>query len=455
MPSNSNNSWTPSAGRHQLNIGSSLGRALRARKNNVSGQQPAKRNILPEREFYSVRYGFKPSLIDSTKPGSLDVRRTNDDSNASVTVEHASTQPGEIYSFPGKAVASKEWTCILIYDEETGGYTLEKLESSIALGPPEKRAGSTRPSRSPSAQMNSPPISTPSSSTHQARASTVDTPPHTLVSNQSIPMELDHVEEAIPPNVQAQVTPTPPIQRPKKPLPQRSRAEEETLHSTSTSVPPPTQASTSTSGFIDSKSKKTAKRATPTFSDAEEETLEFGRLTKRNRVSPIPQEPKRGPSPSRLELPGMANAVVHPPPIPVPPKPKSSSGSRSQATAPLPLSLPLAAGSDSDSEDEEWDEVAAPSSITAGPVAAEDEGGEEIDINEFNTLMNAHLEVEEDEQEQDQDSVFPVDDFLAAAIAPEESPVLQRGPPISLKQFAGGDSADEDEYTSSEESDED
>lgn len=27
------------------------------------------------------------------------------------------------------------------------GYTLEKLESSIALGPPEKRAGTTRPSR--------------------------------------------------------------------------------------------------------------------------------------------------------------------------------------------------------------------------------------------------------------------------------------------------------------------
>ncbi|KAJ3928183.1 MAG: hypothetical protein NXY57DRAFT_545542 [Lentinula lateritia] len=453
MPSSSNTSWTPSAGRHQLNIGSSLGRALRARKNNTPGQQPAKRNILPEREFYSVRYGFKPSLIDSTKPGSLEVRRANDNSTSSVTVEHASSQPGEIYVFPGNEVASKDWICVLIYDEETGGYTLEKLESSIALGPPEKRAGSTRPSRSPSAQVNSPPASTPATSTHQtadaSNAKIEDFLSSSMLSNQS--KELDDDDEEIPLNVQVKISPT---QRPKKALPHRAHVQEET---SSSLVLPTTKASTSTSIPPNSTYKKASKRVTPTLLDAEDETLEFGRSAKRNRASPAPVLPpivesKRGLSPSRLELPGMADAVVQPPPIPVlskPVQPKfkpSSSTSRSQPAAPLPLSpMPLAAGSDS--EEEEWDEVAAPSSVAAGPMTVEDDGGEEIDINELETLINNHLE--DDEQE--------TENFLDVAIPPDESPVLSMGPPISLKQFAGGDSADddEDEYSSSDDSDED
>ncbi|KAJ4492688.1 hypothetical protein C8J55DRAFT_555672 [Lentinula edodes] len=450
MPSSSNTSWTPSAGRHQLNIGSSLGRALRARKNNTPGQQPAKRNILPEREFYSVRYGFKPSLIDSTKPGSLEVRRANDTSTSSVTVEHASSQPGEIYVFPGNEVASKDWICVLIYDEETGGYTLEKLESSIALGPPEKRAGSTRPSRSPSAQINSPPASTPATSTHQT-ANASNAKIEDFLSSSMLSKELDDEDEEIPLNIQSKISPT---QRPKKALPHRAHVQEET---SSSLILPTIKASTSTSIPLNSTYKKAGKRVSPTLSDAEDETLEFGRSAKRNRASlapvlPPPVVPKRGPSPSRLELPGMADAVVQPPPIPVPSKsvqPKSkppSSISRPQPAAPLPLSpMPLTAGSDS--EEEEWDEVAAPSSVAAGPMAVEDEGGEEIDINELETLINNHLEDDEQEPE----------NFLDMAIPPEESPVLSMGPPISLKQFAGGDSADddEDEYSSSDDSDED
>jgi hypothetical protein len=90
-------------------------------------------------------------------------------------------------------------------------------------------------------------------------------------------------------------------------------------------------------------------------------------------------------------------------------------------------------------------------------VAAEDEGGEEIDVDEFENLMNAQMNEPEDD-EPEQDSVFPDDDFLALAIAPEEqTPVPPRGPPISLKQLAGGaDSGDEEEdYSSSDDSDED
>ncbi|KAJ3759512.1 hypothetical protein EV360DRAFT_82075 [Lentinula raphanica] len=501
MPPSSNTSWTPSAGRHQLNIGSSLGRALRARKNNAPG--PAKRNVLPEREFYSVRYGHKPPRIDSTKPGSLEVNRTTDDSSASVTVEHASTQPGELYVFPGKEVISKEWICILIYDEETGGYTLEKLESSIALGAPEKRAGSTRPSQSPSAQSNSPPASAPSSSTHQATNldDNLEDPPA------SIPMEVDGAEEDEILNVQVE-TPAPPAlpappagQRPKKSLPHRSlpRPEQATAqsqsHSTPTSsIPPPpkptqTPVTTSKTKTKEPKNKKptTTKRATPTFSDGEDETLEFGRVTKRNRVSPVlpvlpaaPEPTRRGLSPSRLELPGMANAVVQPPPVPVSTKPvpaksessSTSSNARSQRPPPSPVMVVSDSDSDDDSANGGWVQVpvaAATSGSAVEPTAPapEDEGeGEEIDLNEFNTLLNEELFEEQDQdqyqgqyqyQDQYRDSTAPLDDFLAAAIAPEESPVLPvaRGQPISLRQFAGGDSADEEDFSSSEESDED
>jgi len=58
--------------------------------------------------------------------------------------------------------------------------------------------------------------------------------------------------------------------------------------------------------------------------------------------------------------------------------------------------------------------------------------------------MNEHLQDSED-------------DFLAAAVSPEpEPPRPSGGGPISLKQFAGGDvSPDEDDYSSSEESDDD
>jgi hypothetical protein len=45
------NSWMPASGRHSVDIGSSLGRALKARK----GAPPAKRANLPDRDFYSFR----------------------------------------------------------------------------------------------------------------------------------------------------------------------------------------------------------------------------------------------------------------------------------------------------------------------------------------------------------------------------------------------------------------
>lgn len=45
-------SWMPAAGRHNVSIGSSLSKALKARK----GQPPTQRSRnLPERDFYALR----------------------------------------------------------------------------------------------------------------------------------------------------------------------------------------------------------------------------------------------------------------------------------------------------------------------------------------------------------------------------------------------------------------
>lgn len=47
-------SWMPASGRHQVSIGTSLGRALKARK----GAPPTKRANIPDRDFYSFRCSF-------------------------------------------------------------------------------------------------------------------------------------------------------------------------------------------------------------------------------------------------------------------------------------------------------------------------------------------------------------------------------------------------------------
>ncbi|KAE9391949.1 hypothetical protein BT96DRAFT_290405 [Gymnopus androsaceus JB14] len=75
------------------------------------------------------------------------------------------------------------------------GYTLEKIESSIALGPPEKRAGTTRPSRSPA---DSPAATTATSSTQAAGTDSAfeEILPESLLPS-STPMIVDDDEEDI------------------------------------------------------------------------------------------------------------------------------------------------------------------------------------------------------------------------------------------------------------------
>lgn len=94
MASTSNSTWVPT-GRHKVQVGTSLGKALKARK----GAVPPKRSNLPERQFYSFRCmsslllpsqlawglrvlgrsaaNFKPESIDSTRPGTIQVQKND------------------------------------------------------------------------------------------------------------------------------------------------------------------------------------------------------------------------------------------------------------------------------------------------------------------------------------------------------------------------------------------
>jgi hypothetical protein len=176
----------------------------------------------------------------------------------------------------------------------------------------------------------------------------------------------------------------------------------------------PNAAAPAKSRLDPTKGKGKAKREYP--SDGEEERLEFGRLTKpTKRLRPSP--PSEG-----LALPG---SFFAPSPL---------------ADPPLIPYLPV-----SDSE-EDWDEVAAAEPTSSLPllndVYVEEGGGddmEEIDVNAFEAEMNETLE-EDDE------------DFLAAAVESELDPPPDR--PASLSQFTGGEpSQDEDDFSSSDESD--
>ena len=67
--SSSSVSWTPASGRHAVNIGPSLAKALKARKLKASPGAPAttKKSNLPERDFYSFRCMFIRNILYSSR----------------------------------------------------------------------------------------------------------------------------------------------------------------------------------------------------------------------------------------------------------------------------------------------------------------------------------------------------------------------------------------------------
>lgn len=148
-----------------------------------------------------------------------------------------------------------------------------------------------------------------------------------------------------------------------------------------------------------------AKREVNTYREDSdlEEVLDFGVPARASKL----QKPS---TTTALALPGTSSSFV--PPAAPPTKPQATAGSDSE---------------------EDWDEVTHNEPVE-----------EEIDLNAFELEMEAELEESDD-------------DILAAAMSPEpDSATNVSGRPMSLNQFAGGQlSADEDDTSSSEDSDED
>ncbi|KAK0467715.1 RNA polymerase II transcription elongation factor-domain-containing protein [Desarmillaria tabescens] len=411
-------------GRHDVTIGTSLSRLLRQRK----GTAPAKRSNMPDRDFYSLRYNFKPSSVDTTKSGTLEVRKNQGDS-ATVTVEHPSTQSGEVHRFNGNENAAKDYACVLIFDEQTGRFSLEKLDSVLTVDYAERRAAApaeTRPpapSRPPSASYTQASSSRPAAKPKPAkdtRRDLSDADFEGLVEDIPLGRQQDQEEGEVtlspprPPSPPKKVKST--VSRPTKSAPKPKP-----------DVPPkPTKAAPA---------KPTPKRAIPDVEDFD--------LRPAKRSKPAPAPPPVVEQRARLELPGSSFSYSQP--LPAPP-----SLALPTSAAPPPPAQDVA----SDSE-EDWDEVSA----QIPPPA--DDGGEEIDMDMFSMMLERQLDQSlsgavgqepEDDEYDEEDVDGP--DFLFSEMTDGEPP---SGAPISLNQYAGGDMAshDEDDYTSSDDSDED
>ncbi|KAF8883443.1 hypothetical protein BD779DRAFT_1802002 [Infundibulicybe gibba] len=381
----------------------------------------------------------RPSTIDLTKSGSIEVKRGSEFNN--VTVEHPTTQPGEGVAFIGPEHSAKEWECVLIYDEETGTFTLEKLDSHLSLTFDRRTTVPIRTAASPSVAT---PISPKEPDITQELEEEIERGlaepdadgdlddefeqllPKSLTQRSQELEEGEEEEIFIPPAPAPAPAPAPPAPkskpaRPVKTLPKRPVEPPVTAPKPKPPAPEPKPAPP--------RAKKAKREPEPPLLNPDVEVLQFGKPTEPARQSP----PREG-----LALPGMSATFAPPPPVTLPP-------SSLKTDPPYTPAVPSPVLVDESEEEEEWDEV-EPHGETSMAVdddifGGDPEEGEEIDMNDFARELNEQME-ESDE------------DFLAAAVSPEPEAPRPTGQPISLKQFAGGDLS-EDEYSSSEESDED
>lgn len=390
--------WMPTTGRHSVAIGTSLRRALKARK----GVAPPKRSNLPDKDFYSFRYNFKPESIESSRSGTIEVKRGKD--LTSVTLERPSTQAGENHLFKGAEQQVKEYDCVLIYDEELGTFTLEKVEGFMGFTYDKKVPASSSSFARKSPSATTPPAAQLKDTRNlekelehdllglsDADGEAVDDFDEVLAKVTGRKQEEEEEEEGEEIEIPPRKAPSPP---PPPPKPKVSRP----------AAPPPKKHESEPKPKPKPKEVPKGKRETNTYREDSdlEEVLDFGR----------PARPSKRPKPSvttALALPGTTHSFV----------------------PPAPPTKPAAAESDSE---EDWDEV-----------THNDPVEEEIDLDAFGREMEAELEEESD------------DDILAAVMSPDLEPVANvSGRPMSLNQFAGGQlSADEDDTSSSEDSDED
>ncbi|KAH7916115.1 RNA polymerase II transcription elongation factor-domain-containing protein [Hygrophoropsis aurantiaca] len=401
--------WMPAPGRYAVDVGSSLGRSLKARKGVTA---PKRTKVLPDRSLYSFRYNFKPESIEVSKPGTIEVQRGKESTH--IRVERPSAQAGESHVFKAMEQPVKEVDCVLIYDEELGTFTLEKLDSFLSLTYDKKIAGTDAGLPPQSAS----PLPIPSPASRSKEDSDLENELERDLGLADIDADGepdDEYEEIITKPVprkeeeeEEEISPAPPVAPvappPKSPHPTKASKRIEALPS----KPKPKPKLKAKEG---GKSKR-EHDSRSTIDSELEEVLDFG----------VPARPAKRPKPSSsngLALPGASSSFISLPPA---------------REAPITL-----VESDSDSD---WDVVAGEDPVDA-PLDGADDGADveqEIDLDVFAGEMELELGGSEDD---------------AAQPEPEAIPGAS-GRPISLKEFAGGHfSPDEDDTSSSEDSDDD
>ncbi|PPR03328.1 hypothetical protein CVT24_012604 [Panaeolus cyanescens] len=149
-------SWYPPPQRVQVKVGKVLNKVIKARKLKGEPAPPTnKRTNLPEFHYHSFLFKHKPISIDQTRPATLEVKKSAD--NVSMArAEFPSINPEDAYSMTGEETPAKEVDCLLIYDEVTNTWTLEKLDSFIRFQRVNKVAASSPNPASPASTAGTP-----------------------------------------------------------------------------------------------------------------------------------------------------------------------------------------------------------------------------------------------------------------------------------------------------------
>ncbi|PCH41171.1 hypothetical protein WOLCODRAFT_162861 [Wolfiporia cocos MD-104 SS10] len=480
--SSSSKSWMPAPGRQSVNIGSSLTRALKARKGIPA---PARNARLPDKEFYSFRYNFMPESVDPTKPGTIEVKRGN---ATSVNVQRASKRTGEGgLTFIGQERPAEYRECVLIYDEDSQNYYLEKLDSSVILtydlttSRVHRHPGSPIPSASgsgPSTQLQTPPLSTSrrpqkakvdeeleallsealedaSGEVHDEPKTVAPAPQShtsaplgkvdpqskkklTLSDMRKAKMAQKEEGEASEGEIIEDVKPTPRSQpatqaRTAKPAQDRPLSAPKSRPS---AVQPPSVPLATTS----------PKR--PHVPDVEEETLEFGRPSqpaKRTHVSPSPSSKQKDTAPAlALSFPGSGGDIIS-----FPPAPPAALDSEDEDWSPVEPSPPAPAPELAFAPRTIVMEEIVPTSDRPADVQEPDEEEpRDFDMDAFEAEMNLQLgDMQGADADGDEDDGDGDDDFLEEAIS------VREGSPDGLFGSAGAaysNDEDDEDYSSSD-----